>query len=320
MLRLLGSFLFASLLLLLALPVHAQSPDEAERWAVIVGVSEYEHFIPLPLFPDSELYDLPYADNDAQALYQRLHPLWGQDHVKLLVNDQAAKADIEDAILSWLDPREDANDVVLFYFSGHGGQYGAHEYLSPHDALPDSYTGDIRDDELASWLDQLESRQVVTILDICNSGGFIGELAGAGRVILTASDRDEDAWAYPSLEHGVFSYYLLQGFEESAAVDANGDDIISAEELFYYARSHVIANNGRDQHPQISDGYAGELALFGLTRRGTGSISLPEQRGDSPIFYLTMAIVGVVASAATAVVWAKRRRKALPEVEDQRSD
>ena len=114
---------------------------EVEYWALIVGVSNYQY-----------IEDLYYSYNDARELQEKLAPIWGEDHIKLLVDYEATKANIEDAIKNWLEPHEDTNDVVLFYFSGHGGEYLGDYYIAPYDALLYSYANDIRDNELASWL------------------------------------------------------------------------------------------------------------------------------------------------------------------------
>ena len=91
------------------LPNPVQTP---ERWAIIVGVSDYQYISP----------DLNYSDDDAISLYNRLAPTWGTDHIKLLIDANATKAAISNAITIWLSLREDSDDTVLFYFSGRGGQ------------------------------------------------------------------------------------------------------------------------------------------------------------------------------------------------------
>lgn len=244
--------LMALLLLFLLLPIqppakaYVQAPD-VEYWAVIVGVADYEHMT--PLF---------YADNDAQDLYDKLSPYWGADHIKLLIDRQATKAGIQSAITGWLDSKEGDDDIVLFFFSGHGTQDGGHEYLSPYDALTYSYANSIQDTQLDSWLDELESTKVVVILDACYSGGFIAELGQTGRVIMAACAKNKKSYEGISLEHGVFSYYILDGFDYFGLVDTDGNGEISAEELFYYAEPKVAAYGDKDQHPQISDGYTPE--------------------------------------------------------------
>ncbi len=202
---------------------------------------------------------MEYSDDDARDLSERLAPIWGEDHIKLLVNDEATKADIENAIYNWLDPREHEGDVVLFFFAGHGSEYLGDYYQAPYDALTDSYDNDIRDDELDSWLGTLESGNMVVVLDSCLSGGFISDLSASGRVILAASAAGESAW------DGAFSYYFLQGFDHLKLVDINDDYEISAEELFYYAEPKVTAYTQatpHTQHPEMGDGYVGLLGLF----------------------------------------------------------
>jgi hypothetical protein len=80
----------------------------SECWAVIIGVSDYQH---------SELLNsLYYADDDARELSQLLSPGWGEDHIRQLLDSQATKANIL-AALDWLAEKEHADDTVLFYFS-----------------------------------------------------------------------------------------------------------------------------------------------------------------------------------------------------------
>lgn len=255
--------LFAPLLALLSLlPLVSIQPEtsvyaqgaESECWAVIVGIADYQY-----------IDDLSYSDDNAQDLFNQLTPIWGEDHIKLLVDSEAAKANIHDAIYNWLDPREDADDVVLFFFSGHGGEYLGDYYLAPYDALTDPYANDIRDEELASWLDTMDSNKIVVILETCYAGGFISDLSASGRVILASSDANESSWESRALGHGVFSYYILKGFDDFELVDADGDYEISAEEIFYYVEPKVVAYEeafGEDQHPQLYDGYVGQLGLF----------------------------------------------------------
>lgn len=246
---------------------------EVEYWAVLVGISDYLYF-------DYE-GDTWFGRDNAEDLYAQLAPIWGEDHIALLVESAATKAGIEDAIYSWLAPHEDADDVVLFFFSGHGGEYLGDYYICPYDALLYSYANDIKDNELASWLETLESDNRVVVLDTCQSGGFIPELSSSNLVIVTSSAADESAWEFEVLGHSVASYYLLEALDYPEPVDTNGNFGISAEEIANYIKSNVVAYTTADpplQHPQLYDGYAGELALFMMaifdTMPGTTSLAI----------------------------------------------
>lgn len=156
----------------------AYAQTGGEQWAVIVGVADYQYQ------PDLT------GCTDGSDVYQQLQPIFGSDHIMFLTDAAAKKANIRDTILNWLDPREDADDTVLFFFSGHGSP----EYLAPYDALPTSWANDIHSTELSSWLNSLESTKVTVILDSCESGSFINELSKNGRVILTSSAGNEYSW------------------------------------------------------------------------------------------------------------------------------
>jgi hypothetical protein len=246
-------------------------PPGSNCWAVIVGIAEYLYMSPYE-------GDLQYTDDDAQALYDVLRPIWGESHLKLLRNSAAIKTAIESAIVTWLDPVEDADDTILLFFSGHGGYAGydkapldetdgRDEYIAPHEASDDESM--IFDDQLNTWLSELEAARQVVILDSCFAGGFIEDLSRSGRVVLAATGDNEVGWEADALGHGVFPYYLLNSFENLDVLDADGNNEVSAEELFNYAQPRTIeyeANNDYDsiQHPEIHDGYAGELGLITL--------------------------------------------------------
>lgn len=246
-------------------------PPGGNCWAVIVGVANYKYGGPYE-------GDLNYTDDDARALYDVLSPIWGESHVKLLLSAQATKAGIQSAISSWLEPLEDSDDTVLFFFSGHGGYVdwdlapidevdGRDEYIVPYEA---SYVEDtILDDQLKTWLSGLEAARQVVIINSCFSGGFIDDLSWNSRVIITGGEEDESTWETPALGHSVFPYFLLEGFEHLDVLDANANNEISVEEFFIYAQPRttdyeITQDYPSIQHPQISDGYGGELGLFTL--------------------------------------------------------
>ncbi|MBA7620442.1 hypothetical protein ES703_27791 [subsurface metagenome] len=234
--------------------VEAAPLPEREYWAVIVGVSDYKY-----------IDDCDYADYDAEDLSEQLEPIFGTDHIKLLVDSSATKAAVRNAIYDWLDPREDEDDVVMFFFSGHGES----DYISPHDALTTSYANDISANELDRWMDTLECEGMVVILDSCESGSFINNLSQSGRVILTSSAKNEDSWSTSSIRHGDFSYFLLEAISDFEVTDTNNNHQISAEEIFNRVKPEVIAWEAEwdlIQTPQIGDYYPGELVLFGFAK------------------------------------------------------
>jgi len=234
---------------LLCMPTYA-AEDEAECWAVIVGVSDY-----------AEINDLEYCDDDARELSHELSPILGEDHIKVLTNASATKQNIEEAVTDWLALSEDTNDTVLLFFSGHGGW----EFICPYDSLIYYYDNDIFGDELDGWLDTLDSEKIIVIVDSCVSGTFLKEVSRNGRVILTACSPDESAYDDSILEQGVFSYYILEAFREFEASDTNDNSELSIEEIFDYARPRTTDfTQYKDyvQHPLIRDDVSGELSLL----------------------------------------------------------
>lgn len=229
----------------LSTPTYAQG-DEVECWAVMVGVSSYR-----------EISDLDFCDDDAQELANELSPAWGEDHIRLLANSSATKRNIGDAVTDWLAPLEDEDDIVLFFFSGHGGW----EFICPYDSLIDSYDNDIFASELDSWLNVLDSAKIIVILDSCESGSFLGGLSANGRLVLTACSSTESAYDDDILRHGVFCYYIIEALNSFEDADANDNYELSVEEIFNYAQPKTT-DYEQAQHPEMSDNYGGELSLL----------------------------------------------------------
>jgi PKD repeat protein len=182
--------------------------------------------------------------------------------------------------LGWLRRMAGSDDLVLIHFSGHGYQ-GADDNLDEADGLDeffilhDTRAGAkedtaLRDDEFGRFVDRMASRHVLIFFDSCYSGGLSRSLPSTtratgdttdvfndfrmeGRLILSASTEDQEAFESDSLQHGVFSYFLLEGL--AGAADLNADGHITIWELYGYVRDRVpplvAAERGRNQIPQL---------------------------------------------------------------------
>ena len=245
--------------------------NPVDYWAVIIGVADYLYFDSVPLFPKPvKGYDLTYSDDDAIRLADQLSHIWGTDHIKLLINSQATKSSIQDAITGWLDSKEEANDVVLFYFSGHGQQDSNNEYtIWPYNTLTDSDRNEIQDDMLDSWLKCLESSQQIIIIDSCNSGGSIQELYHYGRIIITSCQQDEDSYERPILGHSIFTHFILDAFNNLDNVDDNNDNSISIQEVFNWVELETVSfakTQLLSQNPKICDCNYEQIRLMGFAK------------------------------------------------------
>ena len=81
---------------------------------------------------------------------------------------------------------------------------------------------------------------------------------------ITAAADNESSIESASLQHGVFSYYLLEAMTGLADDYGNYDGLISAEECFEYLKPNVISYStsvGALHHPQMLDNTLGELIL-----------------------------------------------------------
>jgi hypothetical protein len=140
-----------------------------------VGITDYIHF------GDEMGGDLPAAERDALVIRDVLIERWGfpQENVRMLLNEEATKAAITEAMTEWLPSRAKAGDQITIFFAGHGSQMwdesgdeddGLDETLAPADVQPETTEFDISDDQMREWLAALPTDNVVVALDNCNSG------------------------------------------------------------------------------------------------------------------------------------------------------
>jgi len=236
----------------------------AANHAIVIGISDYK---------DRSIEDLRYAAADARAVREALIALCEvpDENIELLVGRSATKRNIEAAFtrVSQLDKPE---DTVFLYYSGHGSFVrdadgdeadGDHldETLLPYDAVRGREDTQIIDDIFGYWISRLDSRSVIVLLDACHSGGhgkgvsaedipakgggdslvkdiFTDPNAKPGRGVLAACGSGEKAFESLDLEHGVFTYFLLQGLQFKQA-DATGDGAVTLGELARFVEDQV---------------------------------------------------------------------------------
>jgi hypothetical protein len=228
------------------------NPEDVEYYAVLIGVAEFKY---IETLPEDKL------DDDAIAMHNLLRNSknWKEENTLLLTNENATKEAIQDSIVNWLDEREDENDVVLYYFSGHSlkmplkyRKHG-HTFSFPYNISDFKFSEDkITDIELDSWLDELESNNICLILDTCYSGRM-RSLIQKNRVILTAGGKhffcgvdESDALGY-----GIFTFFVMQALKGIG--DFNKDGWVTAEECFRYAKLPTIHSSIWRQFPFIQE-------------------------------------------------------------------
>ena len=146
-------------------------PPEPDYYALIVGVADY---------PDP-ISDLQFTDDDALDIRSGLlrYINWEDANIQLLLDSGATKSNIQ-AALEQIGTMAHGDDVVLFFFSGHGTNGsdiapldeadGVDEYLCAYGSSSSEF---IRDDELSEWLGNIPTPNVTVILDTCFAGGEI---------------------------------------------------------------------------------------------------------------------------------------------------
>ncbi|MFF9017270.1 caspase domain-containing protein [Streptomyces sp. NPDC014870] len=159
-------------------------------------------------------------------------------------------------------------DLLLLHISSHGLKADHGElYFATQDTDRDLLASTaISAAFLHSQMSRCRAKSIVVLLDCCYSGAFLqgakgdssihvnDELAGHGRVVLTATNRTEYAWEGDSLseldpEQSHFTGAIIEGLASGEA-DLDRDGKISVGELYDYVYSHVRAKN-KMQSPQM---------------------------------------------------------------------
>ncbi len=255
---------------------------EAQRrtiWAVVIGIDTY------PRIPR-----LKYAVKDAQAFYELLvqNNRIPVENIILLTNKQATLTNLRSTLGTKLKQNAGRDDMVIIYFAGHGATErdamspdgdGLEKYILPHDADPkDLYATALPMREISHILNRIQSERLIFIADACYSGAsggrtvgveglranisdaFLSRIAhGKGRVIITASGANEVSAENDQLQHGVFTYYLIEGLKGRA--DYDNDGLITVDEAYRFVSDTVPGATDQEQHPIKKGAVEGQLVL-----------------------------------------------------------
>src|SRR5436853_5482017 len=176
---------------------RAEAQHAAHRRALLVGINDYtaSHIARSPHAPPPLERDWPNlngAVNDVAAMKEMLALAYGFNRRDIItLTDQAAtRAAILHSIETHLETGAAKDDVLLFYFAGHGSQVRNSESderdkLDESIVPADSRAGapDIRDKELRVLFNRILDRgaRLTVILDNCHSGSGARGLAGGAR-------------------------------------------------------------------------------------------------------------------------------------------
>jgi len=218
------------------------------KFALLIGVSDSS---------EEDLPKLPSAIEDIRAMQAVMQdPKLGDfDSVKVLPNPM--RQEMEEAIET-LFANSKKEDLVLFYFSGHGitDEKGKLYLVTPQTRKErgnlikaTAVAATVLHDNMGNG----RSKRQVLILDSCFSGaiaeGLTGksagsnvdiqrELGGEGRVILTSSNAVQKSFHIQGYDLSIYTHYLIDGIQTGAA-NQNGDDYISVDELHEYVKKKL---------------------------------------------------------------------------------
>jgi len=260
--------------------------SDNNSWAVIVGISQYQHS------GQNGLSNLVFADDDAKAFARSLRNLgWNESHIKLLTNEEATQRKIMIALKSWLTKAGPDDQVVLFW-AGHG--YPDPEdpekvYLATYDTNISIPVTGYRMDEVRRALEEIGSKNVILLADTCHAGKLITrgkrgisiipqivkmqreQKVPKGWIFMVGADTDRQAIEHTSWTNGAFTHSLIKGLNgEADGFQSAGakDGVVTMGELKEYMKTSMPDETqkvlGIAKHPVITTS-TGDPDIWNLT-------------------------------------------------------
>jgi serine/threonine protein kinase len=247
--------------------------------ALLIGIDRYLHAEQIP--------SLRFASRDAQAMARVLADPdicgFPQENVVLLTGEEAARDAIVRQLSKELPAAAQGAEVVVFYFAGHGmvQRVGVREegFLLPHDADPeDLMTRGVAMGDIDRWIAGIGAALIVC-LDCCHAGKIITrstrstarnlefhptvlhEIAASGRFVLASCDAGQKSLESPELEHGLFTYHLLERVKGAADRDGNGK--VGVAELFEYV-AETVERDAREKFSRIQKPWHNSIGPGGV--------------------------------------------------------
>jgi uncharacterized caspase-like protein len=267
-----------------------------------VGVNEYQK--------NKLKFSVKDAEAMAEVLSKNGKELYSAIHVKKLLDKDATKKGIEDALAD-IARNAKPEDVVLIYLSGHGNNASSREvkslfYFVPFDFnwSSDSQAEYVAREQgidaeyLNETFTKIKSHKVILILDACHSGSIqtamlakgedetkasrkaMDRMAnGTGRFIFASSAGNELSREHSDAGHGLYTYVLLNALGKNTDKKIPNADYINADGFIYLSeiRSY-IEQKFEDQTEKYLTGVRQSPPSMSLGRTG-----MHERVNDFPL-------------------------------------
>ena len=224
---------------------------DAKVYLVSVGISDYP----------GTANDLNLPAKDAQAitwLYSKIKNT--SLHYYQLLNSDATRSRII-AAMDKIYTQAGPNDIVVFFYSGHGYPGGFFVY-----------DGELNYDVIRQSMSKSKSKNKMIFADACFAGKMRGKEAvsssrssvnsakKANVMLFLSSRSDETSMERSDMQNGFFTTYLQKGLRGGA--DANKDRTITARELYNYVRENVIKISNDRQHPVMWGKFSDDMPVM----------------------------------------------------------
>ena len=230
-----------NLLLFILLALSSLSATGRTIYVLSVGIRDYRY-----------ISDLQKTENDARE-FSELY-MTHTKNVTTLLGSQATRENILSSLRSCF-AKAGADDIVVFFFSGHGDKGGLCAYDTKGRSTLVTYA------EVQKAIGSCKAANKQLFIDACYSGGLRDgkktarpattarpPLSDTQGIMLflrsrTGETSQENRWA----DNGFFTQYLIKGLK--GAADTDSDRIITAKEIFTYVSAKVSERTRKKQNP-----------------------------------------------------------------------
>lgn len=223
-----------------------------QMYVLSVGISDY-----------AEIRDLQKTEQDAKD-FAELYATHTQN-VTLLLGRQATHDKILSAMRQTFQKAK-PEDVVVFFFSGHGSKGGICAYDTKSKNL-------VTYKEIQDAMKACQAKRKHLFIDACFSGGLRAKSSNSSAnvfsntdIMLFLSSRTnetsiENRWS----DNGYYTQYLIKGIK--GAADADRNRIITARELYDYVSERVREATADRQHPVMWGKFADNMHIMNWNKK-----------------------------------------------------